>query len=210
MRTKYWIIIILGLSISISSIIYFIAFHHGISSDPNHWIAFGNYFGGIASLLNVVIFTWLTIVINTSDEKAKLRDREHQARIIKSQLRYDELKWLIAQFNRVSQADPSIIKYGKLADTSFSINSFMQSRSELFPILHEESLQRKLLKMCCLLNDLSRILRDSAGLNEDGIPVREPDKIISPEYKHKLSEFHSLRIELIAIFESYILKDLQQ
>lgn len=208
MRTKYWIIIILGLSISISSILYFITFHHGISSNPNDWMAFGNYFGGIASLLNVIIFTWLTIVINTSDEKAKLRDRQHQAKIILSQLRFDELKWLISQFNSVSQAVPYITKYGNLADISFSINSFMQSRTELFPILKEEPILRKLLNMCKILNDMSRILRTSAGLNEDGIPTREPDKILPLEYTQKLSEFHSLRIEIINIFETYILSDL--
>ena len=112
MRTKHWIIIILGLSIAISSILYFITFHYGISSNTDNWIAFGNYFGGIASLLNVINFTWLTIVINTSDEKAKLRDREHQAKIIKSQLRFDELKWLISQFNSVSQVAPSIKNMG--------------------------------------------------------------------------------------------------
>lgn len=120
MRTKYWIIIILGLSIAVSSILYFITFHSGISSNPNDWMAFGNYFAGIASLLNVIVFTWLTIVINTADEKTKLRDRQHQAAIIKSQLRYDELKWLIAQFNMVYQADvPSMIKFGKLRTLVF-------------------------------------------------------------------------------------------
>lgn len=211
MRTKYWIIIILGLSIAVSSILYFITFHSGISSNPNDWMAFGNYFAGIASLLNVIVFTWLTIVINTADEKTKLRDRQHQATIIKSQLRYDELKWLIAQFNMVYQADvPSMIKYGKLADISFSVNSFMQSRSRLFPILNEESIQRKFLQMCVILNDISVILRNSAGLDENGIPVREPDKLITSEYKKKLSDFHSLRNELINILESYILEDLQK
>ena len=173
-------------------------------------MAFGNYFGGVASLLNVIIFTWLTIEINTSDEKSKLRERQHQAKVIKSQLRFDELKWLISQFNRVSQVAPSIIKYGNLTDLSLSINSFMQSRTELFPILKDETILRKFLNICIILNDMSRILRASAGLNEDGIPTREPDKIIPEEYTQKLSEFHSLRIEIINTLESYILSDLSQ
>lgn len=64
--------------------------------------------------------------------------------------------------------------------------------------------------MCVILNDISVILRNSAGLDENGIPVREPDKLITSEYKKKLSDFHSLRNELINILESYILEDLQK
>lgn len=210
MRTKYWIIVILGLSLAASSILYFITFHSGISSNPTDWMAFGNYFSGIASLLNVIVFTWLTIVINTADEKTKLRDRQHQAAIIKSQLRYNELNWLISQFNMVYQADvPLVMQFGKLVDISFSVNSFMQSRSRLFPILNEEPIQCKFHQMCVILNEISVILRNFAGLDENGIPLRKPDKLITSEYKKKLCDFHSLRNELINILESYILEDLQ-
>lgn len=149
MKKKYWIIVVVGVILVINFGLYFSVFHNGLSHDQNDWIAFGNYFAGISGILNVIVFVWLTIWINSSDEKSRERDLQHQETIIKAQLRFEELHWLINQFNKVTEIEISVIHYGKVSEIAFTINSFLQSRTNLFPILAEDS-TRKLFVKCVM------------------------------------------------------------
>ncbi|HGV9286785.1 TPA: hypothetical protein ACNOHR_002066, partial [Enterobacter hormaechei] len=51
--------------------LYFVNFHHALSSDPNKWSAFGSYIGGVygplATIISVVVLVITVIEINQSN-----------------------------------------------------------------------------------------------------------------------------------------------
>ena len=57
--------------------LYFLIFHDGLSNNQDDWGNFGAYIGGIASIFNVIIFTWLTISIQKAGDEERKNDREH-------------------------------------------------------------------------------------------------------------------------------------
>lgn len=186
---------------------YAFTFNGGISTEPNNWIAFGNYFAGIAALLNVVVFVWLTISIQKANEKSREADRKKQKEIILSQLRYDELTRLTALLDEVTQIQPGIFSHGKVSHISFTVNSFFQSRKTLFPILDSPNVAKKFIVLCKTLNNIAKILRDAAGLDGNGFPIGSA-KPLPREFNEQLAVFQNLRVELIPILESFILSSL--
>lgn len=208
MKSRITIIVILVVTLITAGSLYFWKFHYGLSSETNDWIAFGNYISGIATLLNVLVFVWLTYEINNLDNRERKRDRETQQIMIKTQMRHDELKWLISQLNQVSECEPSIFKYGKLSNISLIINSFLHSRKKLFPILNEEDVQHHFHDVCNLLNEMSNLHRKAAGCDENGLPECPPNFTLTDDFKTLLKKFHDKRNTVIDLMENYIIDNL--
>lgn len=187
---------------------YFYIFHCGLSTLPDDWMAFGSFFSSIAAILNVIVFAWLTCEINSLNNREKERDRKHQESIIKTQMRYEELKWLINKLNQVTEGNPSFLKYGEISNTSLAINSFLQTRECLFPLLAEESAKRHFVDMCEILNKIARFHQLAAGINENGIPG-SPNYNMTEEFKNAYKEFHTKRNELIQLLETFILNNIE-
>lgn len=196
---------ILGFVIIASLSLYFITFHGSISNETTDWIAFGNFIAGIATLINVAVFVWLTLSISKSDENSREKDRKNQKDIIVSQLRYDDLKLLTTYLSEVTNLDRSILNYGKLAHLCYCITVFRKSRHHLFPIIKTDQIANEFDKLCKLLNRMSEILRDSTGLDQDGIPNKTPS-LIPQEYKNLLTQFQDLSARIISEFEEFIIR----
>ena len=201
-------IVVLVLSVIVSVGLYFYTFHYGLSKQPNDWMAFGNYLSGIAGLLNVIVFVWLTYEINALNNKEKERDRKHQEAVIKTKMRYDEFKWLVEQLNQVTSGKLSVLKYGELYSISLAINSFMETKELLFPFLKDKMVKKKFLEICNIINNLGNLLKKAAGCNEQGLPVNPPDFTLTQDFKNNLSDFHTKRNELIQIMETFILENI--
>ena len=199
--------LLLTLVIGTSLTLYFITFNAGLSQETNDWMAFGNFISGISALLNVVVFVWLTISIQKSDENSRKKDRKNQQNIIVSQLRYDDLKLLNSYLSEATNLDKSISNYGKLAHLSYCIQVFRKSRQHLFPIIRTNPISSDLEELCKMLNRMSAILRDSAGLDENGIPCKAVT--LTPiEYKTILAQYQDLSAKVIAEFEQFIVSDI--
>ncbi len=206
-KSQKIISLLLALGIGASLTLYFITFNAGLSKETNDWMAFGNFIAGIASILNVVVFVWLTISIQKSDENSKEKDRKNQKDIIVSQLRYDDLKLLNSYLSEATNLDQSILNYGKLAHLSYSIQVFRKSRHHLFPIINDEPISSDLEELCKLLNRMSSILRDSAGLDENGIPCKDRS-LVPSEYRTILTQYQDLSAKVIAEFERFIVSEI--
>jgi hypothetical protein len=206
-KSNVYIITFLAIAIIVSGLSYLCIFHAGLSHDGNDWVTFGTFFSGIASLLNVIVFVWLTITIQESDKKSKERDRDNQKRIILSRLRYDELQNLSSLLNQVTDFEPRIDNWGKLSHISYSLNSFFQSRKALFPILNDDKFNSQCVDLCKLINDISKILRTSGGFNEKGLKVSGPTPV-PPQFSISLVKYQNQRIEIISKFEQFIIDDI--
>ena len=64
------VIQVVGLLLVVISIIlipYFYIFNGGLSSTHSFWADFGSYLSGVAAILNVIVFTILTLIIHSID-----------------------------------------------------------------------------------------------------------------------------------------------
>lgn len=87
-----WIIIIAALALLMAIIgLYFFRFNDGLSYTQNDWAAFGGYIGGIAAVANVVVFIWLTIAIKNAGDAQRIKELEHQKRMVLMQMRQQGL-----------------------------------------------------------------------------------------------------------------------
>ena len=91
-----WIIAFLSCIGCILLCLYFWKFHNGFSTNQDDWGNFGSYICGIASIFNVIIFTWLTISIQRAGDENLLQNdvNPREARLLLAfvlQVRKEEL-----------------------------------------------------------------------------------------------------------------------
>jgi len=81
-KTKVLIIIILGISILASQIIYIIIFHGGLSRKQSVWGDFGSFFGGfIGTILGFINLLFLIQTIGIQNDQLKLMKDDFQIQI---------------------------------------------------------------------------------------------------------------------------------
>jgi magnesium-transporting ATPase (P-type) len=65
-KVKWILCILLG---SIVYLLYFYHFHNGFSSNSSDWSAFGDYISGISSVVNVILFVYISIMLHQLTKK---------------------------------------------------------------------------------------------------------------------------------------------
>lgn len=93
-KTSKTILSTISVVMLLSITLYFYQFNDGLSLDHNNWSAFGSYIGGIATIMNVAIFMYLTIVIYRSDKIQKKNELDFQKKLLIAQLRKSEIEKL--------------------------------------------------------------------------------------------------------------------
>ena len=96
LRKNSYILIIFVLTIFLCTIIpYFLTFNSfKFSIESSDWDAFGSYISGILSVINLLIFIYLTFYISRLDEKRSEFERTLQKAIVITQFRLTELALL--------------------------------------------------------------------------------------------------------------------
>ncbi len=109
--------------------------------DINILSSFGSYISGIASILNLFIFVYLSILIARQETiKSKLEIKVQQT-IVQTQFRQSELEKLVIELdrpfdtNQESSAEKSILRYTR---ASIYLNNFLNQKQYLFPIIREQ------------------------------------------------------------------------
>lgn len=104
MVKKYFIILFLFIFLSLS--LYFMKFHNGLSEDSNDWGNFGDYIGGVCSVI-VAIFAILFSVkvseicnsINIAISKDEQENNKREKCIDRITSSYEDIAKLFSQYN---------------------------------------------------------------------------------------------------------------
>ncbi len=193
------------LTVSIS--LYFVKFHYGFSDLPNDWAVFGNYISGLSAITNVIVFVWLTMTIQKANDFSKERDREHQKRLILTQLRYDEFNSLSKELNSPLFNELATFQHIRIFNMNSLLLAFLRSQTKLFPILKDENVVQKVLQLSAVLDSIGKICAECAGLDQNGIPAGKP-KLLPDEFKVKMEEYIQLKAEFISEMEGYIISEI--
>lgn len=208
------IILIVGFSISL----YFWCFNYGLSNTQSDWAAFGGYIGGIAAILNVGVFIWLTLAIKQAGESQKQKEIEHQKnlnareleyqkKLILAQIRQKELENFIDIVNKAFIIDASIFKVNITSPISAAIihlESFLLCKGLLFPIDEDSVLFDKIAALHGLLSAYSKDAREYFGVNN-------PEGTSKPYpfgHEQEYEAMTKLKGEVFSLMQEYIINEL--
>jgi hypothetical protein len=102
---------------------------------------YGSYISGIASVLNLFVFIYLSILIARQETIKSEIEIKVQKTIVQTQFRQAELEKLVVELdrpfdtNQESSAEKSILRYTR---ASIFLNNFLNQKQYLFPLLREE------------------------------------------------------------------------
>ena len=154
-KTKVLIIIILGISILASQIIYIIIFHGGLSRKQSVWGDFGSFFGGfIGTILGFINLLFLIQTIGIQNDQLKLMKDDFQIQINAREKSESKERYYyyekIDRFNRrlFSFSNGNIWNYNNYNNTLkiiYKTNSEQDALNRLKEILDSDSIQSGIL-----------------------------------------------------------------
>lgn len=203
-----WIISFLSCIGCILLCLYFWEFHNGFSTNQDDWGNFGSYICGIASIFNVIIFTWLTISIQRAGDEERKKDREHKQLLLITQIRKEELINLEKTLNETLQITdlylPAFFKYQNAQ--SYLLN-YAQSHKALFPLLDDKDVEHIFVNASSKLRIMRIEAMKSLGFNEIGEKIDDQTPI-SNTFIEASKEFEQLKIIIISKLEEYIINQI--
>lgn len=210
-RNKYTTCMIIALLIMgcIFVSLYFGVFHNGLSNYQDDWGNFGAYLGGIASIFNVIIFTWLTISIQKAGDKERENDREHSKLLLITHIRKEEIINLERILNDVLQTtDLFLPAFYKFQNARSYLLNYVQTHNTLFPILNDKYIQQIIYDASEQLETMRIEAMKSLGFNENGLKISDKITPISTTFIDASKEFQRLKIILISKLEEYIVNQI--
>lgn len=206
---RFWTIALLGFIGCTFISLYFLIFHNGLSNCQDDWGNFGAYIGGVASIFNVIVFTWLTISIQKAGEEERRNDREHSKLLLITHIRKEEIINLERILNDVLQTTdlylPAFYKYQNAQ--SYLLN-YAQSHIALFPILNDKDMQHIILDASKQLGIMRVEAMKSLGFDETGLKISDQIVPISTIFTNASKKFQQLKIVLISKLEEYIVNQI--
>lgn len=210
-RNKYTTCMIIALLIMgcIFVSLYFGAFHNGLSDYQDDWGNFGAYIGGIASIFNVIIFTWLTISIQKAGDKERENDREHSKLLLITHIRKEEIINLERILNAVLQiTDLHLPSFYKFQNVRSYLLNYAQSHNTLFPILNDKYIQQIISDASDRLEIMRIEAMKSLGFDASGIKISDKITPTNTTFIDASKEFQRLKIILIAKLEEYVISEI--
>lgn len=210
-RNKYTTCMIIALLIMgcIFVSLYFGAFHNGLSDYQDDWGNFGAYIGGIASIFNVIIFTWLTISIQKAGDKERENDREYSKLLLITHIRKEEIINLERILNAVLQiTDLHLPSFYKFQNARSYLLNYAQSHNTLFPILNDKYIQQIISDASDRLEIMRIEAMKSLGFDASGIKISDKITPTSTTFIDASKEFQRLKIILIAKLEEYVISEI--
>lgn len=189
--------------------LYFLIFHGGLSNNQDDWGNFGAYIGGIASIFNVIIFTWLTISIQKAGDEERKNDREHSKLLLITHIRKEEIINLERVLNDVLQiTDLYLPTFYKFQNARSYLLNYAQSHNTLFPILNDKYVQQIIIEASDRLEIMRVEAMKSLGYDANGIKITDEITPISNTFTDASKEFQRLKIVLISKLEGYIVNQI--
>lgn len=207
--TTCMIIIVLLIMGSTFVGLYFFIFHNGLSNCQDDWGNFGAYIGGIASIFNVIIFTWLTIYFQRAGEEGRKNDKEHNKLLLITHIRKEEIINLERVLNDVLQiTDLYLPAFYKFQNARSYLLNYAQSHNTLFPILNDKYIQQIIVEASEQLEIMRIEVMKSSGFDENGLRISDKIVPISTTFTNASREYQQLKIILISKLEEYIINQI--
>lgn len=194
---------LVGISVLINIPFFANFYSSAISKNTGDWGAYGSYISGIISILNLVVFIFLTIYVAKLGKANSKTQIDSQRKIMLAQLRQSELNKLIEVLDNSFLITP--IKTDKIESlielhsvTAIKLDNFTKYQKFIFPILNENT----------VINDFASLINTYDYLNESLITWKnEPaqNKTIHEDFINALI----LKDKLIEILQEYILNELK-
>jgi len=215
------IILLITVFTTIVGIVYFYIFHGELSLNSQDWASFGGYLSGMLMPLFTAINIWVFVrLTQTIDKQNKIRsdeesekqhvrhkiELEHQKRLVITQIRQEEL-------NRFSEFlnNALIIKFTgyksnitiPLVNASVYIESFMNSKNQLFPIIENIQFATKIKKLHNQITEFCTICNKFYGIEDqnESLQANFPD-----DFNAKSKIFLDTKNEVISELENFILE----
>lgn len=126
-------------AILLINLFYYLNFHGtGISKSTTVWGEYGSYISGVTSILNLIVFIFLTVFVARLGEANNKRQLDIQKKLLLSQFRYSELIIMKEKINNeYNITDFSDLKKYKLSLIKLSRNmdDYLAEKVPLFPSL---------------------------------------------------------------------------
>lgn len=199
---------ILGLTILLFIFIcipYYLQFREfGISRNTASWGEYGSYIAGVSSVLNLVIFVYLTIYVARLGNLNNKTQIITQKKIIISQFRQTELEKLSDQldqaFTYIGMEEKESIIF-KFSNSAKYLTNFMNQKKYLFPIIENQDIQTNVEN---ILNKHNQFI----GIIEEIFEKPNlPDELQTKLYT-KIQATAYLKNDLIEKLQMYIINEL--
>ncbi len=190
--------------LAITILPYFFTFNsYKLSSSPSDWGSFGDYVSGVLSVINLLIFIFLTFYISNLDKKKSENELRLQKKIVITQFRQSELDLVYKALNEAldnNGTEDKPIVLNKIMKASIILTDFINQKSYLFPILNEDIIKQKALNLIEKLSQFFNIFDETYGL--------ELDKNFQKKFEIKLQAYMFMKNDFIESLQLFILKDL--
>jgi hypothetical protein len=156
-RIRYWIILLLAISVMFVVAFYFLKFHmRSITDNPTEWGNFGDYFNGMLSpiigIINTVILIYIAIVGNGLSFKIQEQSEKNQKEIFKGQV----INGIVKQLNLNFDGMISAISKKEIKDFNenwYKINGQIEIIQNVLKDLNIISLKDDFDKLCEDINE---------------------------------------------------------
>jgi len=191
-KNRIYISIFIVVAVVVIALIpYMLVFkNQPISAKSEVWGSFGDYLGGVISVVNLIAFVYITLYLTKIDEERSRHEIKTQKLITLTQFRQNELEKLTLELSKPIDNDGTEalnkIVYKSTFASIYLINFFNQ-KSYLFPILSQSrylKIQQRMDSLICQLielveqnhgkkvdeannNKMGEILKDYQNLNSD-------------------------------------------
>jgi hypothetical protein len=198
-------LIVLFIILIIGMIPFVVTFHNSqISESISDWGNFGSYFSSILTLINIVVFIYITFLIGDLDDKRSKSQIEAQYKITLTQFRQNELDKLNTKldsiFEGTDEKKEKIINRFVLANKY--LIDFSNQKKYLFPIIGVENNTKLINEIQLKLSQLLDLLNE---INSDNYTEEE----LNEKLMTKVQVIIILKNKLIDKFQNYILDELK-
>ena len=215
------IILLIAAFATIVGVFYFYIFHGELSVNSQDWASFGGYMSGlllpIFTAINIWVFVRLTQTIDKQNKKLSKEESEkqqtrhkneleHQKRMVITQIRQEELNRFSEFMNNaliIKLADYKSNLILPLVNASVYLESFMNSKNQLFPILDNIQFAIKIKKLHNQITEFSAICNKFYGIGDQNetLQANLPD-----DFHAKSKIFLDTKNEVVSELENFILE----
>jgi len=185
---------------------YFTFKEFGIIQNTTTWAEYGNYISGIAGVLNLIVFIFLTIYVaklgNTNSKTQILT----QKKIIISQFRQTVLEKLDEQLDQVIHTngkEDKELTLSRYSNAGVILTNFLNQKKYLFPILDDTEIITLGINIINKISEFIDMINEVHGNPDIGNSM---DNILS----NKIQATAFLKNELIEKLQLFILNELEK
>ena len=175
-----------------------------ISTNTEDWGSFGSYLSGIISVINLIVFIYITFWLTKLDDDRSNNEIKNQRIITLTQFRQSELEKLNVELSKPIEnngTEEVNIIISRYTYASVYLTNFYNQKSYLFPILFQSDYIELQDKINILICEMILLIEKNHGKN-----VKKEDSKAMEDYFIK---YNDLKSDLLHGLQVFIIKELE-